>query len=62
MAESEGRRKYREPRPGTKEAETVAMFRERGIECNVLDVGENTHIVTFFGALPEEDDGETDNA
>jgi hypothetical protein len=47
-------RKYREPKPGTMAAETIAMFRKAGIECNLIDHAPDTHIITFFGAVPEE--------
>ena len=48
--EEENRKKYRVPKPGTKEAKLVERFKEAGIELRIEDVEPGEHRLMFFGA------------
>ena len=51
-------KKYRDPIPGTKEAERVERFRRAGIELRIEDVEPGESRLMFFGAVPEEEEEE----
>ena len=46
----ESHKKYRDPIPGTKEAELVERFKEAGIELRIEDVEPGEHRLMFYGA------------
>jgi len=47
------KKRYRAPKPGTKEAERVARFKEAGINLRIEDVEPGEHRLLFFGMVPE---------
>jgi len=46
-------KKYRDPIPGTKEAERVEMFRRAGINLRIEDVEPGESRLMFFGSVPD---------
>jgi hypothetical protein len=53
-------KKYRDPIPGTKEAERVEMFRRAGINLRIEDTEPREHRLMFFGPVPDSSAGESE--
>jgi hypothetical protein len=51
--EEPGKKRYRAPKPGTKEGVRVARFKEAGIDIRIEDVEPGEHRLLFFGTVPE---------